>query len=73
MSKDMMFSGYVSDEADKSTSIKFGLNQKAKLTKFEYNPAIEFKNGDTGEGIEAEIKLESGLDLKMNIQRLQNL
>tara|TARA_R110000851_G_scaffold41093_11_gene103406 strand:- start:764 stop:1543 length:780 start_codon:yes stop_codon:yes gene_type:complete len=67
MSKDMMFSGFVSDETTNSTSIKFGLNQKAKLTKFEYNPAIEFKSGDTGEGIEAEIKLESGLDLKMNI------
>ena len=67
MSKDMMFGGFVSDEADKSTSIKFGLNQKAKLTKFEYNPAIEFKNGDSAEGIEAEVKLESGLELKMNI------
>lgn len=52
----MLFGGFVSDE-EKKSSMKFGLNQNCKLVKFEYNPAIEFRNGDTGEGVEAELSI----------------
>jgi len=66
MSNEMLFGGFVSDDTSSSSALKFGLNQKVKLTKFEYNPAIEFKNGDSAEGIEAEINV-NGMTLRMNI------
>ena len=66
MSNEMMFGGFVSDDTSSSSALKFGLNQKVKLTKFEYYPAIEFKNGDYAEGIEAEVNV-NGITLRMNI------
>jgi hypothetical protein len=42
------------------------LNQRVKLVKFEYNPAIEFKSGDTAEGIEMEVDV-SGMIIRSNI------
>lgn len=66
MSNEMLFGGFVSDEETKSSSMKFGLNQKCKLVKFAYNPAIEFKNGDTGEGVEAELNV-NGFSMRFTI------
>lgn len=66
MSNDMLFGGFVSDNETKSSSMKFGLNQNCKLVRFEYNPAIEFKSGDTGEGVEAELSI-NGAPMKFNI------
>lgn len=53
---DELFGGYVDDTQSK-TAFSFGLNQGAKLIKFEHNPAIGFKNGNTANGIEVEIEI----------------
>jgi len=60
----MLFGGYESNE--RKSSIHFGLNQGVKLQKFEYNPSIEFANGNTAEGVEIEFNV-SGSVVRSNI------
>tara|TARA_R100001460_G_scaffold19735_2_gene40984 strand:+ start:1693 stop:2457 length:765 start_codon:yes stop_codon:yes gene_type:complete len=55
----MLFGGYESDE--RKSSVQFGLNQGVKLQKFEYNPSIEFPNGNTAEGVEMEFNVNGSV------------
>ena len=57
--------GYVDDSSVKK-SLKFGLNQKVLMTKFEYNAEIETYSGDKVEGIECTLEVD-GKDKKYNI------
>ena len=66
MSKEMLFGGYTEDSS-KVNALKFGLNPKVKLIKFEFNPAISFKDDMPGTpGIETEIDV-NGLQLKNTV------